>query len=76
LEIGGPDGLIAQGLERARLYDAEFALARGLQNALLPHRLPTLTGVRVSGRYLPGTRGAWTSAATGTTPSPSVMRSR
>ena len=50
-------GLIAQALERARLYDAEFALARGLQNALLPHRLPTMPGVRVTGRYLPGTRG-------------------
>lgn len=50
-------GLIAQALERARLYDAEFALARGLQNALLPHRLPTLPGLRVTGRYVPGTRG-------------------
>ncbi|MFE9097316.1 SpoIIE family protein phosphatase [Streptomyces sp. NPDC007264] len=50
-------GLIAQALERARLYDAEFALARGLQNALLPRRLPTLPGLRVTGRYLPGTRG-------------------
>ncbi|MFG2455511.1 SpoIIE family protein phosphatase [Streptomyces sp. NPDC048523] len=50
-------GLIAQALERARLYDAEFALARGLQNGLLPHRLPTLPGLRVTGRYVPGTRG-------------------
>nr|WSY53631.1 SpoIIE family protein phosphatase [Streptomyces sp. NBC_00886] len=50
-------GLVAQALERARLYDAEFALARGLQNALLPHELPTLPGLRVTGRYLPGTRG-------------------
>jgi PAS domain-containing protein len=50
-------GLIAQALERARLYDAEYALARGLQNALLPHRLPTLPGLRVTGRYLPGTGG-------------------
>ncbi|NWF29753.1 SpoIIE family protein phosphatase [Streptomyces sp. PKU-EA00015] len=50
-------GLIAQALERARLYDAEFALARGLQNALLPHRLPTVPGLHVTGRYLPGTRG-------------------
>ncbi|MER5459559.1 SpoIIE family protein phosphatase [Streptomyces sp. NPDC002668] len=50
-------GLIAQALERSRLYDTEFALARGLQNALLPHRLPTLPGIRVTGRYLPGTRG-------------------
>ncbi|MFG2129513.1 SpoIIE family protein phosphatase [Streptomyces sp. NPDC048751] len=50
-------GLIAQALERARLYDAEFALARGLQDGLLPHRLPTLPGLRVTGRYLPSTRG-------------------
>ncbi|MBO4258110.1 SpoIIE family protein phosphatase [Streptomyces griseorubiginosus] len=50
-------GLIGQALERARLYDAEFALARGLQDALLPHRLPSVPGLRVTGRYLPGTRG-------------------
>jgi hypothetical protein len=48
-------GLIAQALERARLYDAKSALALGLQNALLPHRLPTQPGVQVTGRYLPGT---------------------
>ncbi|RPF31471.1 PAS domain-containing protein [Streptomyces sp. TLI_185] len=50
-------GLIGQALERARLYDTEFALARGLQDALLPHRLPTVPGLHVTGRYLPGTRG-------------------
>ncbi|WP_042366084.1 SpoIIE family protein phosphatase [Streptacidiphilus neutrinimicus] len=50
-------GLIAQALERARLYDAEFALARGLQQALLPHALPRLDAVRIAARYLPGTRG-------------------
>jgi PAS domain-containing protein len=50
-------GLIAQALERARLYDAEFALARGLQQALLPHALPRLNDVRIAARYLPGTRG-------------------
>ncbi|KAB1145253.1 SpoIIE family protein phosphatase [Streptomyces luteolifulvus] len=50
-------GLVAHALERARLYDAEFALARGLQNALLPHRLPRLPHLDVAGRYLPGTRG-------------------
>ncbi|MFJ2775156.1 MULTISPECIES: SpoIIE family protein phosphatase [unclassified Kitasatospora] len=50
-------GFIAQALERARLYDAEFALARGLQQALLPHRLPSLEGVRTAARYLPGTQG-------------------
>ncbi|MGW6918566.1 SpoIIE family protein phosphatase [Kitasatospora sp. NPDC054939] len=50
-------GFIAQALERARLYDAEFALARGLQQALLPHRLPRIDGIRVAARYLPGTQG-------------------
>ncbi|MCZ4123524.1 SpoIIE family protein phosphatase [Streptomyces sp. H39-S7] len=49
-------GLIAQALERARLYDTEFALARGLQNALLPHRLPKVPGVSIAARYLPGTQ--------------------
>ncbi|MFF3326257.1 SpoIIE family protein phosphatase [Streptomyces sp. NPDC002889] len=50
-------GLIAQALERARLYDEEFAVARGLQHALLPHRLPAIPGVHITGRYLPGTGG-------------------
>ncbi|MFJ1703725.1 SpoIIE family protein phosphatase [Kitasatospora sp. NPDC088346] len=50
-------GLIAQALERARLYDAEFALARGLQQALLPHRLPAVPGLTTAARYLPGTQG-------------------
>ncbi|WP_344340531.1 SpoIIE family protein phosphatase [Kitasatospora putterlickiae] len=50
-------GFIAQALERARLYDAEFTLARGLQQALLPHRLPHVEGVRIAARYLPGTQG-------------------
>ncbi|MFD7446268.1 SpoIIE family protein phosphatase [Streptomyces sp. NPDC059909] len=50
-------GLIAQALERARLYDAEFAVARGLQQALLPHRLPAVPGIRTVARYLPGTSG-------------------
>lgn len=50
-------GLIAQALERARLYDEKSALAHGLQNALLPHRLPVLPGIRTTGRYLPGTSG-------------------
>ncbi|MFJ3791676.1 SpoIIE family protein phosphatase [Kitasatospora sp. NPDC090091] len=50
-------GLIAQALERARLYDAKSALAHGLQTALLPHRLPVVPGIRTAGRYLPGTSG-------------------
>ncbi|MFF0447591.1 SpoIIE family protein phosphatase [Streptomyces sp. NPDC004609] len=50
-------GLIAQALERARRYDTEAALARGLQDALLPHRLPVLENATTVGRYLPGTQG-------------------
>ncbi len=50
-------GLIAQALERARRYDTEAALARGLQDALLPHRLPVVEHVDTVGRYLPGTQG-------------------
>lgn len=50
-------GLIAQSLERARRYDNEAALARGLQEALLPHRLSAHPLVQTAGRYLPGTVG-------------------
>ncbi|WP_254705640.1 SpoIIE family protein phosphatase [Streptomyces vilmorinianum] len=50
-------GLIAQALDRARLYDAKHRLAHGLQEALLPHRLPAVAGLDVTARYLPATRG-------------------
>ncbi|MCM2390703.1 SpoIIE family protein phosphatase [Streptomyces albipurpureus] len=50
-------GLIAQALARAQRYDTEAALARGLQDALLPHQLPELDNVATIGRYLPGTQG-------------------
>ncbi|MFD4370347.1 SpoIIE family protein phosphatase [Streptomyces sp. NPDC058486] len=50
-------GLIAQALERAQRYDSEAAVARGLQDALLPHRLPVREGVETVARYLPGTQG-------------------
>ncbi|MFI1711211.1 SpoIIE family protein phosphatase [Streptomyces griseoruber] len=50
-------GLIAQAVDRARLYDTKHELAHGLQQALLPHRLPTIDGLRVAARYLPATRG-------------------
>ncbi|MBT2510543.1 SpoIIE family protein phosphatase [Streptomyces sp. ISL-98] len=50
-------GLIAQALQRAQRYDTEAALARGLQSALLPHRLPVHRNVDTVGRYLPGTQG-------------------
>jgi PAS domain-containing protein len=50
-------GLIAQALERARRYESEAALARGLQEALLPHRLSAHPRVETAGCYLPGTTG-------------------
>ncbi|MET8773208.1 SpoIIE family protein phosphatase, partial [Streptomyces sp. NPDC004658] len=50
-------GLIAHAMERARRYDDEAALARGLQQALLPRRLSTHPRVETVGRYLPGTQG-------------------
>ncbi|MBB4927465.1 GAF domain-containing SpoIIE family protein phosphatase [Kitasatospora kifunensis] len=50
-------GLIAQALDRARLYDTKLELARGLQESLLPHALPYVPGLRTAARYLPGTDG-------------------
>jgi serine phosphatase RsbU (regulator of sigma subunit) len=47
-------GLIAQALERARLYDNEHARAQALQRALLPQKLPALPAVTVAAQYLPG----------------------
>lgn len=50
-------GLIAQALDRARLYDSAHDLAHALQQALLPHRLPTVTGLEIAARYLPTGHG-------------------
>ncbi|WP_216588432.1 SpoIIE family protein phosphatase [Streptomyces brasiliscabiei] len=50
-------GLIAQALDRARLYDAQHTLAHALQQTLLPHALPTVTGLDVAARYLPASHG-------------------
>ncbi|MFK0284502.1 SpoIIE family protein phosphatase [Streptomyces sp. NPDC090499] len=50
-------GLIAHAMEKARRYDSEAALARGLQQALLPRRLSAHPQVETAGRYLPGTQG-------------------
>ncbi|MCX5231968.1 SpoIIE family protein phosphatase [Streptomyces sp. NPDC006553] len=50
-------GLIAQALDRARLYDANRSLARSLQNVLLPHHLTPLPGLDVAARYLPAGHG-------------------
>ncbi len=50
-------GLIAQALERARLFDAEHARSQALQRALLPRQLPELPAVTAAARYLPAGRG-------------------
>ncbi|MFF4544907.1 SpoIIE family protein phosphatase [Streptomyces sp. NPDC001435] len=50
-------GLIAHAMEKAQRYDTEAALARGLQQALLPRRLSAHPLVETAGRYLPGTQG-------------------
>jgi PAS domain-containing protein len=46
-------GLIAQALERARLFDSEHAQAQALQQSLLPRSLPRLPAVTAAARYLP-----------------------
>ncbi|WP_308120668.1 SpoIIE family protein phosphatase [Streptomyces bambusae] len=50
-------GLIAQALDRARLYDAVHDLAHGLQQGLLPRSLPVVPGLRIAARYLPASHG-------------------
>ncbi|WP_030935197.1 SpoIIE family protein phosphatase [Streptomyces sp. NRRL B-24720] len=50
-------GLIAQALDRARLYDAKHALAHTLQTSLLPRALPRIPGLDVAARYLPAGHG-------------------
>jgi serine phosphatase RsbU (regulator of sigma subunit)/PAS domain-containing protein len=50
-------GLIAQALERARLFDAEHARSQALQRALLPRQLPRLPAVTAAAKYLPAGRG-------------------
>ncbi|MEU1464446.1 SpoIIE family protein phosphatase [Streptomyces sp. NPDC005727] len=50
-------GLIAQALDRARLYDAKQQLAHDLQASLLPRTLPCIPGLDVAARYLPASYG-------------------
>ncbi|MFI6444379.1 SpoIIE family protein phosphatase [Kitasatospora sp. NPDC050543] len=50
-------GLIAQALDRARLYDTKLVLAHGLQESLLPRALPSVPSLEISARYLPCTEG-------------------
>ncbi|GII60141.1 hypothetical protein Skr01_02260 [Sphaerisporangium krabiense] len=49
--------LIAQALDRARLYDAKHSLAHSLQQALLPHIMPVIPGLTAAARYLPASHG-------------------
>ncbi|MFG3017914.1 SpoIIE family protein phosphatase [Streptomyces sp. NPDC048254] len=46
-------GLVAQAMERARLYDAEHTRAQELQRGLLPRVLPSVPAVTAAARYLP-----------------------
>ncbi|MFK4106648.1 SpoIIE family protein phosphatase [Streptomyces sp. NPDC019531] len=50
--------LVAQSLERARLYDAEHTRSRELQRSLLPQALPDLPACTAAARYLPAGPGA------------------
>lgn len=49
--------LLAQALERANRFDAEHHLARGLQQGLLPARLPHLEELDIATRYVTATAG-------------------
>ncbi|MEV6508442.1 SpoIIE family protein phosphatase [Streptomyces sp. NPDC051642] len=49
--------LVAQALERARLYDAEHTRSRELQRSLLPRALPQLPACTAAARYLPAGQG-------------------
>ncbi|WP_079023536.1 SpoIIE family protein phosphatase [Streptomyces odonnellii] len=42
---------IAQSLQRAMLYEQEHDLAEGLQQAMLPRRIPDVPGARTAVRY-------------------------
>lgn len=46
-------GLLAQALERARLYDAEHERAHELQRGLLPRELPETPAASAVARYVP-----------------------
>ncbi len=50
-------GLLAQSLERARQFEREHALARGLQQGLLPHTLPHRGELDTAARYVTATAG-------------------
>jgi serine phosphatase RsbU (regulator of sigma subunit)/anti-sigma regulatory factor (Ser/Thr protein kinase) len=45
---------IALAIDRARLFETTRHIAETLQRKLLPERLPTIPGVQLAARYLPG----------------------
>jgi PAS domain S-box-containing protein len=47
----------ALAIERARLFEREHRIAQQLQRSLLPERLPSVPGLRLAARYLPGGAG-------------------
>ena len=44
-------------IARTRLYERERRIAQELQRSLLPKRLPTVAGVALGARYVPGENG-------------------
>lgn len=48
---------IAQSLQRAMLYEQEHDLAEGLQQAMLPRRIPEVPGAQIAVRYRPARMG-------------------
>ncbi|HEX4813223.1 MAG TPA: SpoIIE family protein phosphatase [Nonomuraea sp.] len=50
-------GLLAQTLDRAKLYDVKDRLAHTLQTTLLPSHLPEMPGLELAARYVPAAHG-------------------
>ncbi|MET8329625.1 SpoIIE family protein phosphatase [Streptomyces sp. NPDC005181] len=48
---------IAQSLQRAMLYEQEHDLAQGLQQAMLPRRIPEVPGAQIAVRYRSARQG-------------------
>src|SRR6478735_3887068 len=48
-------GQAAQALDRARRFESERRIAETLQQSVLPASLPSVPGLQLAGRYLPGT---------------------
>ena len=55
LETLGSQG--AQALDRARHFESERSIAETLQRSVLPSVLPSVPGVQLAARYMPGTQG-------------------